>query len=162
METFSSISELPRCVPRRSFPSDPRKGPAGESLATPYLLGAAPAPCSDPETWSPYGPVHYQGPAWAYGLPRRQLGASRPASRSPGWRARGTGRPQCPTPPAPSAPLAPEKTLHYWKPSQAEGVEVALLKETAQGQPNLSPSWPATHRPTTWGWLSGCLRKHWP
>ena len=33
----------------------------------------------------------------------------------------------------------PNKTLHYWKPSQAEGVEVAMWQETVQGQPGLSP-----------------------
>lgn len=31
------------------------------------------------------------------------------------------------------------KTLHYWKLSQAEGVEVAVLEETEEGPPNLSP-----------------------
>lgn len=58
-----------------------------------------------------------------------------------------TGSVQCPGFPA------PEKTLHYWKPSQAEGVEVAVLEEATRGQPNLglSASGPWT---TTRGWLT--------
>lgn len=37
----------------------------------------------------------------------------------------------------PLAPQTPEKTYHYWKPSRAEWVEVAMSEETTQGLPNL-------------------------
>lgn len=37
----------------------------------------------------------------------------------------------------PLAPATPEKTYHYWKPSRAESVGVAMSEETTQGLPNL-------------------------
>lgn len=37
----------------------------------------------------------------------------------------------------PLAPPTPEKTYHYWKPSRAEWVEVAMSEDTTQGLPNL-------------------------
>lgn len=50
---------------------------------------------------------------------------------------------------------APEKTLHYWKPSQAEGVEVVMLQETSQGPPNLGLR---GQQPTDWPRGAGSLR----
>lgn len=73
--------------------------------------------------------------------------------------ASGTGRPLRPISPA---PRAPEKTLYYWNPGQAEGVEVAMLEETAQGQPNLCPrGQQPLESPLRAGSL-GCLQERWP
>lgn len=57
--------------------------------------------------------------------------------------------PQCPIQPA------PQKTLHYWKPSQAEGLEVVVLQEASQGQPNLGLR--GQQQPTDWPHGAGSL-----
>lgn len=129
-ETGPSISKLPGSVSRSSSFSNPQplrrdqpQPPSGHSPSS-----------QDPKTRPLRGNVTH-GHRMGIGLPGAAVRGNRTASRSPVQEV-GQGGPQCPSP---LAPPAPEKTLHYWKPSQAEGVEVAVREETSQGQPNLGP-----------------------
>lgn len=151
-ETCFSIFKLPGSVSKRSYfsnPTTPQKGRATASLwAQPPLSGSQDLPPSEIKSPSDVG--------GAYRLPKAAVRGLRTSFQEP-RAGSGTGRP-----PAPPPPPAPEKTLHYWKPGQAEGVEVAVLEETSQGQPNLGPR---GQQPTDWPCGAGplaCLRKHWP